>query len=156
MPPHEPPTILLVIVCLIVAPFSYYWINVARRKKQMLRFRVKRAVVGETIFLLTAFILVKNGYQPYPALFFGLMTGLAASFILVRYPNRNRRIPRYVREAVISRDLKGMPFDPKLHQLDHIVPFSKGGDHSVQNLRVLPKIENLRRGARMPKIRDFR
>ena len=60
-----------------------------------------------------------------------------------------------MRRAVIARDLQGAPFNPKLHHLDHIVPFSKGGDHSVKNLRVLAKTENLRRGARMPKLKDF-
>jgi hypothetical protein len=58
---HEPPTILLVIVCLIAAPFSYYWITVAPSQETGASIQVKRTVVGETIFLLTAFILVKNG-----------------------------------------------------------------------------------------------
>ena len=58
-------------------------------------------------------------------------------------------------EAVIARDLKGERFDPNLHDVDHIVPFSKGGDHSEANLRVLSRSENRRRGAKMPKFRDL-
>jgi HNH endonuclease len=149
-------TAVLVVLCLIGLPFAYYWINVARRKRQIVRYKFKRVVVSEVVCIASFVILMYLHYNQYEAIAFGFVAGIAASFLLVRQPRRNRRIPRYVREAVIARDLKGLPFDPSLHQLDHIVPFSKGGDHSVQNLRVVPKQENLRRGAKMPRLRDFR
>ena len=67
---------------LIVGPFSYYWINVARRKKETLRFRIKRIAIAETIFILTAIILAKNGRSSLEAIFFGVMTGSAISFLV--------------------------------------------------------------------------
>ncbi len=73
----------------------------------------------------------------------------------MRGPTAQRKIPPHVRSKVIARDLKGRRFDPNLHQIDHIVPLSKGGDTSVENLRVIPKSENLQKGAKMPRLRDL-
>jgi len=89
------------------------------------------------------------------SILFGALLGIAAGFVLVRAPERSRRIPSYVRRSVIARDLKGASFDPEIHHLDHIVPFSKGGDNSIRNLRVVPKTYNLRRGAKMPGVLDL-
>jgi HNH endonuclease len=148
--------IVLVVVCLIIAPFSYYWIEVARRRRRELMFRLKRIVVGEVLFLASTVILTHYAYTILEAVVFGVFFGHSVSMLGVRAHHRDRRIPRYVRQAVIARDLKGEAFDPANHQLDHIVPYSKGGDHSLENVRVLPKQENLRRGARMPQFKDFR
>ena len=101
-------------------------------------------------------LLLVGIYSQRDAIVFSILLGLSAAFIVVRPPKSDRRVPKRVRRDVIARDLKGVPFDPKLHHIDHIVPFSKGGDHSEENLRVMPKSDNLRRGARMPKFKDFR
>jgi 5-methylcytosine-specific restriction endonuclease McrA len=34
--------------------------------------------------------------------------------------------------------------------VDHIVPLSKGGLHVFENLRIIPAVENLRKGAKLP------
>lgn len=34
------------------------------------------------------------------------------------------------------------------HHVDHIIPISKGGNHSASNLRIVPAIVNLRKGAK--------
>ena len=60
-----------------------------------------------------------------------------------------------MRAAVIARDLKGQPFDRRIHQIDHIVPVSRGGDNSIENLRVISRDRNLKKGARMPSLRDL-
>lgn len=101
-------------------------------------------------------ILTKLGYRPFEAIAFGFVLAIAAGFFFVPPQKRNRVIPKRVRQAVIERDLRGAKFDATIHHIDHIVPFSKGGDHSPVNLRVLPKRENLSRGAKMPTTRDFR
>lgn len=33
------------------------------------------------------------------------------------------------------------------HEVDHIVPLAAGGEHRVENLRVIPRTENNRKGA---------
>lgn len=63
------------------------------------------------------------------------------------FPN-TRRIPPKVREAVLERDAYrcvwcGSTDDP---HLDHVVPFSAGGEHTPENLRVLCARCNLERG----------
>ena len=59
---------------------------------------------------------------------------------------RSRHIPARVRDAVFARDGgrctyvgdDGVPCRSTRHlQIDHIVPFSRGGDHSIENLRLL-------------------
>jgi cold shock protein len=98
---------------------------------------------------------VKRGPKGLQAILFGFLSAVAGGLYFVPRPQRGRRIPTAVRRAVIARDLKGQPFDPKIHHIDHIVPFSKGGDHSMENLRVLSRSRNLERGARRPKFKDL-
>jgi hypothetical protein len=146
---------LLVLVILIGAPFAYYWLQVARRKREVIRFKMRRAAVYVACVLVGVGVIPSHGYSKQDAALFSMFVGLSAAFILIRPPRNDRRIPQKVRRAVIARDLKGERFDPNLHDVDHIVPFSKGGDHSEANLRVLSRSENRRRGAKMPKFRDL-
>jgi 5-methylcytosine-specific restriction endonuclease McrA len=82
---------------------------------------------------------------------------LASGIIFLRKkrPTRKRTIPLHVRQAVKARDLGNTPFDPDKHHIDHIWPFSKGGSHTPDNLRVLAKKENLRKGAKRPRLHDM-
>jgi hypothetical protein len=144
------------LVCaLIAAPYVFYVIQVGRRKQGLIRFKLRRVGVFLICYAGGIMFAQKLGYSMQESIVFGALLGIAAGFALVRPPDRNRRIPSGVRRAVIARDLKGVPFNPKIHHLDHIVPFSKGGDNSVANLRVISKTENLRRGANMPKLKDL-
>jgi hypothetical protein len=113
-------------------------------------------VVGLIAYAIGIEVATQTGHTLVESLVFAVVLMVAAGFYFVRPPNRNRVIPKRVRQAVIKRDLKGAKFDATIHHLDHIVPFSKGGDNSPVNLRVLPKRENLSRGAKMPKMKDFR
>lgn len=77
----------------------------------------------------------------------------AGIVVLRRKPApRKRAIPKRVRDAVIARDLSGDSFDPSRHHIDHIWPFSKGGSHTRDNLRVISKEKNLKKGAKHPKL----
>jgi 5-methylcytosine-specific restriction endonuclease McrA len=75
----------------------------------------------------------------------------------VNPPKSERRISKAVRRAVIARDLtsKGLKWDPAKYHIDHLVPFSRGGDNSTRNLRVIEKQKNLRKGGKMPGFWDF-
>jgi len=152
---HGVPNWVWIVAVLIAAPKLYYILQVGRRKKDNLRFRAHRVAVALGCYLGGFVVLTKLGYKPIEALAFGFVLGIAAGFYLVRPPVRTRVIPADVKRAVIARDLKGARFNPKIHHIDHIVPYSKGGDNSLSNLRVISKTENLRRGARMPKLRDL-
>jgi hypothetical protein len=145
----------IILLILIGAPLAYYLLQVARRKREVIRYKLKRVVVYVACILIGITAIPGHGYSMQDAAIFSMFVGLSAAFILIRPPRNDRRIPTKIRRAVIARDLKGERFDPKLHDIDHIVPFSKGGDHSEKNLRVVDRSTNRRRGAKMPKFRDF-
>jgi hypothetical protein len=145
----------VLIALLLAAPFAFYWLQVARRKRQQLGFRLRRLVVAFALYLGVIGVSLKFGLPPLQAILIGFLSAVAGGLYFVPRPQRERRIPTAVRRAVIARDLKGQPFDSKIHHIDHIVPFSKGGDHSMENLRVLSRSRNLERGAQMPKLKDL-
>ena len=68
---------------------------------------------------------------------------------------RSRHISAKVRRKVIERDLKGQKYDPKKHHIDHVWPYSRGGSSTEDNLRVLDKGENLKKGSKKPRIKDL-
>ena len=43
--------------------------------------------------------------------------------------------------------LTGVELEPRTAELDHVVPVSDGGDHSITNLQVLHKAVNRMKGA---------
>lgn len=66
---------------------------------------------------------------------------------------RRSAIPTYIREAVIARDgntcqLCGGEVAAGDVHLDHIKPWSKGGEHSIRNLQVAHSTCNMRKAAR--------
>lgn len=63
-------------------------------------------------------------------------------------------LPYGTREAVIARDgyvcgLCGGDVEPDDIHIDHVKPYSKGGDHRMSNLQVAHSLCNLRKGARV-------
>jgi|ERR1022692_973386 hypothetical protein len=74
--------------------------------------------------------------------------GLAALLFIQR--KRTRYIPAKVRREVIARDLKGARYDSRKHHIDHKWAYSRGGSHTTDNLRVIDKTKNLKKGAKKP------
>ncbi len=144
------------LAALLFGPPVFYYLQVARRKRDVIRYRLRSLVVYLVCVFLGVTILLRSGRSFQDALIFSVPAAIVAALLLVRRPPNQRRIPTKIRRAVIARDLKGERFDPRVHEVDHIVPFSRGGDHSEDNLRVISRSENRSRGAKMPKFRDFR
>jgi hypothetical protein len=62
---------------------------------------------------------------------------------------RLRRIPANIRRAVIEKHIaRTGGFDPATEEIDHMVPFEKGGGHTKDNLWIIPK--KVRRETRCP------
>ena len=76
-------------------------------------------------------------------------------FVGLQNKKRSRYVSRATKRAVIARDLKGEKYNPKKHHIDHVWPFARGGSHTADNLRVIEKQENLRKGAKRPKMGDM-
>lgn len=149
------PESLWIILALIGAVPVYYLFQIGRRKKEIIRFKVKRAAMGLLGYVFGIFIAIKTGHAGVDSVIFGFVLGIAVGFLIVSRPKKTRRIPKHIKRAVIRRDLGDVPYDSKIHHIHHEVPFAKDGDTSVVNLKVISKEENLKRGARMPRLRDL-
>lgn len=72
------------------------------------------------------------------------------------YPKRKRSMPKDVREAVKRRHIQVYKhYDSDKVCIDHIYPFSKGGDHTMDNLRVIAKAQNLKKRDNDPELVDW-
>lgn len=140
----------------IVVP-AWYFYQVASRKKRWLRYKLKRTVVSLVAYSIAAIVLRQQGLSAVLDVSCAVFVGLGAHWLFVPDPKRNRRIPKSVRAQVIARDLhsKGLEWDNSQYHIDHIISFSKGGDNSVRNLKVVRKEKNLKKGNKMPGLREF-
>ncbi len=96
----------------------------------------------------------------FAVLFFVLLAGAVG--LIARYiwrnlekpksqpVNRRKAIPRAVRQAVWERDEATCRHcgSTRALQIDHILPHSLGGSNEVENLQVLCRLCNQRKGAR--------
>lgn len=128
--------------------------NIAKRSDRV-RLKLRRTKVALLVYAGGIIILRSMKYSDIESVVGACSVALAVTLLLVRPEQRSRRIPAAVRRQVIERDLGREPYDGTRHHIDHIVPFSRGGDNSPENLRVVEKRQNLRRGAKMPTLRDF-
>lgn len=71
---------------------------------------------------------------------------------------RSRYIPTRVKRQALAKffldhyshaERARKPLRLKDYEFDHIVPFSRGGCNEIDNIRVIPKKENRRKGNRM-------
>lgn len=68
-------------------------------------------------------------------------------------PRRRRRPMTAARRKAIERWEKqtGQKFQPGEHEIDHVIPYAKGGDNAQYNLRVLAVKENRSKGKKSPR-----
>jgi hypothetical protein len=148
------PTLVAIVGMGILAWYLY---QIGSRKQERIRYKVRRTIVGLVVYSMVAWTLIKQGLPVAEAVIVGALVGMGSAWLLVKPPREGRRIPKAVRRAVIARDLtsKGLNWNRAKYHIDHIVPFSRGGDNSVRNLRVIEKQKNLRKGGKMPGFWDF-
>lgn len=156
-PPANAVNIVAIVGACILACLAWYIYQIASRKKETIRFKIRRLIVFLVVYLTTAFILTNQGLPPSEAILVSVLVGLGLALLLVKPLTMDRRIPKSVRRQVIARDLtsKGLKWNPAKYHIDHVVPVSRGGDNSPRNLRVIEKHKNLRKGAKMPSFWDF-
>ena len=136
---------------------TWYLYHIASRKTVRVRYKLRLAVVYLGTAVISFAILKSERISPNKAGIFAILAGCGVAYLVTKPPKQTRRIPKAVRAAVIARDLtsKGLEWDSEKYHFDHIVPFSRGGDNSVRNLKIKEKHKNLSKGAKMPGFREF-
>jgi hypothetical protein len=132
--------VVYVVRCVYAAREGIGWTLVA----------VLRGLAG---YFLAALVLAALG-QPREQIVLGGYLG--AGLAVASTKRRSRYIRKSVKRNVIAKHLaKGSTYDPHEHQIDHTFPFAKGGSNTEDNLRVIPKKKNLKKGAKLPSIFDW-
>lgn len=142
------------IIFIVGALVCLYWLRALRLAREGARLFLRNLAVGVLAFIGCQFVLAGMKVQNNNAV---LLSGIVALIVFSRRAamRRSRYIPKSVRRAVIARDLKNEEYDPAKHHIDHVWPFSKGGSHTTDNLRVVGRKKNLKKGAKRPRMREM-
>jgi hypothetical protein len=146
------------IIFIVGAVVCLYWMRALRLARQGARLFLRNLASAILVFCVVMVILsairLQTRFQPSQE---QIIAGFVALVFFGRLQGkkRTRYIPKATRRAVIERDLMGAQFDPEKHHIDHVWPFSRGGSHTTDNLRVIEKKRNLRKGAKRPRMRDM-
>jgi hypothetical protein len=118
-----------------------------RRRREGIRYKLRKLILIEGSYLGLAYVLMRNGQPPVQAILAGLVAGFVVSSFI---KPRSRHISASVkRKARAEFELKtGEKFNPRKHEYDHDVPFSRGGSHTTDNIRVVEKRKNRSKGAK--------
>jgi hypothetical protein len=121
------------------------------RRRDDIKRRVRFALFTFAIYLVAIYLGVRYGLPGAQPVILGVLAALAATAL---FPQKKRS--RYV-PAAESRRVKalhalstGRKFRKGRDELHHEVPFSKGGNTTADNLRVIDRKENRRLGAKSP------
>ena len=146
------------IIFIVGAVVCLYWLRALRLAREGARLFLRNLAKAVLVFCAAMMILTAvHPRTPLTPSQQQVMAGILALVFFVRWQGkkRPRYIPKATKRAVIARDLKGQKFDPKKHHVDHVWPFSRGGSHTADNLRVIAKKKNLQKGAKRPRMRDM-
>jgi hypothetical protein len=137
---------ILIFICILV---GFPLLLGIRRRRESIRYRLSKIILVEGTYLGLAFVLIKAGRTPLESILGGMV---AALFVSAYFKPRSRHIPASVkRKAKAEFELRtGKKFNPRKHEYDHDVPFSRGGSHTGDNLRVVEKRSNRSKGAKSP------
>jgi hypothetical protein len=137
----------------IAAVSVLYVLKAIRLSRESLHPIFKRFAIGFLIGLLYYVQWGKpTGDKPINnGIFFGVVT--AAVF----HQKRRRYYSRKLRDQVITRHFKDRKheYDTKKHHIDHKVAFAKGGSHTLDNLRIMDRTKNPKKGAKWPSLWDM-
>jgi hypothetical protein len=131
-----------------------YWLRALRLAREGARLFLGNLAIAAVVFAL-CMLLLTGKFPNKGVIAISGMAGLAAFGFRKKKTRRTRHISKSVKRAVISRDLKGETYDSTRHHIDHVWPFSKGGSNTADNLRVIPKERNLKKGAKRPRMREM-
>src|SRR5260370_41365108 len=157
MPPSAVNVDLNAVLFIIGALVCLYWLRALRLALEGSRLFVRNFLKAVVVFCVLMAALGEMRLQTHlqpsqEQLDAGFLS--LVSFGQFQGRKRSRYISKSTKRAVIERDLKGEQYDSQKHHIDHVWPFSKGGSHTTDNLRVIEKKKNLQKGAKRPLMRD--
>jgi HNH endonuclease len=136
----------LLVVLLIVFGLMVLASFTARR--QLIRQRLRYAFAIFAIFIFTAFV-AERFMEPPKALLLAFVVALLLSDKF--RPRHSRYISRRDRRKAIAEfERSGERYDSKKHEIDHVVPYSRGGGNTADNLKVIAKAKNRAKSDRPP------
>jgi hypothetical protein len=117
----------------------------------------RRVAIGQQIgwllrvvgFYLATIIVAAKYMPPMEAFLLGMVVG----FVVANRtrPRRSRYVSRAARRKVIARfERTGRRYNSREYEIDHVVPHSKGGTSTADNLKVIPRARNRTKGAKSP------
>src|SRR3990167_8761835 len=120
-----------------------------RLRREAIRHQLSRLCILLAVYLGVAAYLTQVGWRPHEAIGGGVLAGLFLGLFLRKH---SRYMPRAEKRKAIARfELRtGEKFNPRVHEIDHEIPFSTGGSSTADNLRVVTRRENRSKGARSP------
>lgn len=119
-----------------------------RRRREQVRRNLRTMILAILAGLIVFGIAQSQRLTNDAAWLLAVGTGVV---IWTSRPKRSRYIPARERRAAKARhELTGEKYNSKKHHFHHDVPFSRGGSNTEDNLRVISKGENLKRGAKSP------
>lgn len=132
----------------IAAGLIYAVLTSLYRRREGIAYRLRNIVRAELAYLGVTFLLL---YLKQP-LAVALLGGVVCALIVERRtPSRRRYISKSERRKVIARfELSGGRFNRRTHEIDHVIPFSKGGSNTADNLRVISRRKNRAKGRKSP------
>jgi len=145
----------VVVLALLLALFMYARAVIPLARDGLTRFKDNCLIAflaGDATYLLLDFLLRINHVT-------AIWLSIGAAMFVLWWKSsapRSRYIASSTKRAAIAQfERKGGKYDSSKHHFDHIWPFSRGGSHSLENVRIIEKRMNLRKGARNPRFRDL-
>ena len=137
------------VVALVVIGIIVAVITGVNRRRDGIKYALDGVAVALVIGILATAVAESQGIRGDGSVLAGFLAGLLALSLM---PRRSRHIPRRVRRAVVAKWERetGEKYSSRKHELDHDVPFARGGSHTEDNLRVRTKRANRRKGAKSP------
>lgn len=142
------PTDQSILVIFAAVVFFFLLVSI-RRRREAIRHKIRSVLIVEAAYIGTAVLLAKVGRPAVEAVLAGIVVALIVDRLL---PARSRHVPGSVRRRKVAEfEMRtGEKFDSQKHELDHEVPFSRGGSHTLDNLRVVEKRVNRAKGRKSP------
>lgn len=136
-------------IFLIIAGFVFIFIVFLsiRGRGERIKFIIKRLLLVELIYIISVISLLmytKGNVKSFFGLFIVLLVFIAIFSKLLPKQKRTRHISTATKKMLIENfeQRTGKTYDPRKYEIHHIIPYSKGGNSTTENLKIIPKHKN--------------